>query len=148
MPRVCAASAPSSLLFRNKDAALGRACGRSFHRRDIRGPDFVIVMNVIGKDSAFHQRIQRVAKQEIRNGTQPISSCRMAGDIDAECAQLLDQPPNFRSRAADLLRDLGPTDHDRRMMHQQPHDSPQPCIGLSMPMWRGRPRRRISPAAS
>ena len=49
----------------------------------------------------------------------------MPRDIDAQGAQLLNQPPNFRAARPDLFGNFGAADGHGSVAHQQAHDAPQ-----------------------
>ena len=62
--------------------------------------------------------------------TQLVSGRGMPRDIDAQATQLLNQPPYLRPTGGNFLCNLGAADDDRRMLHQQANDQPQPRISL------------------
>ena len=47
----------------------------------------------------------------------------MARNVDAQPAKLLNQTPDFGSRAGDFLRNFGAADDDGRVLRQQAHDA-------------------------
>jgi len=53
----------------------------------------------------------------------------MAGHIDSQAAQLLNQTPDFRAVRRDFLRDFWCADHDCGVLHQQAHDAAEANIG-------------------
>jgi len=53
----------------------------------------------------------------------------MSGDVYAQSAQLLDQPPNFRAAGRNFVGDLGATHNDRRVFHQQANNAAEAKIG-------------------
>ena len=64
-----------------------------------------------------------------------ISSRGVAGYIDSQTSQLLNETPDFRPAGRNLLRDLGAADDDRRVSHQQAHDQAETGIRL-LRRWR------------
>jgi hypothetical protein len=53
----------------------------------------------------------------------------MAGDIDPEAAQLLNQAPDFKTIGGNFLRDFRSADHESGVLHQQAHDAAEAKIG-------------------
>src|SRR5579863_4580708 len=65
----------------------------------------------------------------------------MAGNVDAQSAQLLNQTPDFGPAGRNLLRDLCTADDDRRVLHEQTHDQSEAQVsGLKLVRARLHPR--------
>ena len=69
----------------------------------------------------------------------------MAGYIDAEAAQLLNQPPDLGTIGGNFLSDLGAADDDRGVLHQQAHDAAEAEVGGLRLMCGGRRGPWVSP---
>ncbi len=71
----------------------------------------------------------------------------MSGDLDAQFAQLLHQPPHLRPAGSDLFCNLGPADNDGGVLGQQPHNPPQsrirPLRCVCLTVGRGRRPARV-----
>src|SRR5262249_20741612 len=100
-----------------------------------------IMPDVLGEYRSLQCRSQKIRQQQVRNSPQLVAGSRMAGNIDIQAAQLLNESPNFRASRTDFLRDLRTADDDGRVVHQQPDNSPQPdvslCGCLFLSLWRG-----------
>ena len=120
-PAVCSSA--------RKTLPCGRALCCGSHRRRIGRSDLVEMVKMLVEDSAAHQRPQNFRQQQIRNRAQSISRRRMARHIHAQAAQLLNQTPDFRAMARNLLRNLRPAHHHGSVLHEQAHDAPQAQIG-------------------
>jgi hypothetical protein len=70
------------------------------------------------KDRPFQGRRQHLRQQQVWNRAQLIARRRVSSDIHAYPAQLLDEPPNFRSARPDLFRNLRAADDNRSVPHQ------------------------------
>ena len=81
------------------------------------------------EDGSAQQRPQNFRQEQIRDGSQLVSGCGMARNVDSQRAQLLDQAPNFRAAGRNLFRNLGAAHHHHRVLHQQAHDVPQANVG-------------------
>ena len=77
------------------------------------------------EDGSAQQRAQNFRQEQIRDRAQLISGCGMAGHIDAETAQLLDQPPDFGPAGRNFLSDLGAAHDDGCVLHEQADDAAQ-----------------------
>src|ERR1035438_5300806 len=53
----------------------------------------------------------------------------MSRNIYAQPTQLLNQPPNFGPRSAQLFGNFRPTDHNRSVTHEQAHDAAEANVG-------------------
>jgi hypothetical protein len=69
----------------------------------------------------------------------------MSGNINSKIAQLLHQPPNFRTAGADLGSDFRSAHNHGGVGDEQTHNAPQPRVGLWRdPLWRQRSYPRTS----
>src|SRR5437588_11761459 len=95
MPEVGSAPASRGLLLRQKNATLrSTLCCRSHGRRVGRG-HFIEVLKVTIEDRPTDKVPENFGQQQIGNGAQLIAGGRMAGDIDTQSTQLLNEPPYF-----------------------------------------------------
>lgn len=80
-----AASAAGRLLFREKDAAFGRAVARGLHGFSVGGTDFVVVMNrfAVAENRAWQRRGEHLRQEQIGDGLELISGGGAAGDFDS-----------------------------------------------------------------
>ena len=139
MTAVRASAASSQLFFGEKNAAFRRAFASGAHRLGVGRADFVIVMDLRGaarslaptlaKDCALQRRRQHLRQEQVWHRAQLIPRRRMASDIHAQSAQLLNQTPYFGSTGSNLFGNLGAAGDNSGMAHQQPNDAAQPNIG-------------------
>ena len=115
MPRSVRRGRGQPMLFGQKYAALGSAVRSGIHRFGVGGADFVVVVNVAcrRKIVLFTQRRDHLRQQQIGHGAQLVAGCGMAGDIHAQPAQLLNQPPYLGPAGANFFGDLGAAGDDR-----------------------------------
>jgi len=128
LPRVGAASPARRLFLRQEHAAFRRSIGRSSHCEGVGRSDFVEMMETRLKDRAARERPKDLWQEQVGHRTQLISGRGMAGNINTGSAQLLNESPDFRAAGRNLFSDLGAADHNRRILHQQTYDQPQPEI--------------------
>ncbi len=87
-----------------------------------------IAMNVRAEDRALQRRRQHVRQQQIGHGLKLVAGRRMPGNLNSQRAQLLHQSPDFGPAGANLVGNLGAAHDDGGVLHQQPHNPPQPQI--------------------
>ena len=87
------------------------------------------MVKLIIEDGAANQRPQNFRQQKIWNRLELIAGRRMSRHIHAQPAKLLNEPPDFCAVRRNLLRDLRSAHHDRRMLHQQPHEAAETNVG-------------------
>ena len=85
-------------------------------------------MNLFCENRSLEERRDHFRKKQVGNGAQPVAGCRMTGDIDAEAAQLLDQPPDLGAGRTHLFGDFGAARHDGGVLHEDANDAAQARI--------------------
>src|SRR5256885_13114951 len=130
MPLIIASPPARSLLLCEKNASVSSACVGGFHGNSVRRTRPVIMMNVVTEYCAPYQGLDHLWQKQVRDSGQLISARRMSSDFNSKGPQLLHQAPYFRTRCADLLRQLGSANHGSGVIHQHANDSSQTNIRL------------------
>jgi hypothetical protein len=74
------------------------------------------VLNAVTKRTPAQHGRENFGEEKIRDFLQLIAGCGVAGDVNSQTTELLDQAPDFRAASADLVGDFGSADNYRGMI--------------------------------
>src|SRR5579884_3400503 len=129
MPRVPATASAGKLLFAEEDRAFWFACGGSFEGCGVGGRDLEVMVDMMTQRASPQHGRKDLRQEKIRNFLQLITSRRVAGNVNTETAQLLDQAPHFGPAGADLISDFGTAHDDRSVIAQRANDATEALVG-------------------
>ena len=133
---MAATAAAGGLLLGDEDRAFGLAIGGGLHGDDVGPADAEVMMHARGEHRALEQRAEDIRQQEVGDSFHLIAGGGVAGDLQAELAQMLYRPPNLGARSTELFCDTGAADDHGGVVAQQTHNASQSrvsgTIGLSI----------------
>src|SRR6266850_317748 len=86
-------------------------------------------MDASRKNCALELRRKIFRQEQVGGPCQSVTGGWMAGDVDAERAQLLHHAPHRRAAYPDFVGDLGSADHHGGMVGEQANNASQSLVG-------------------